>query len=187
MHGFDATSLRTIIADAKVNLAAIHYHYHSKEALLDAVLARRLKPINRERLERLEACGPDPTLEAILEALIAPAIRVSADPERGGRNFVRLMGRIIVEDWLPDLIKQHFGLILERFTAALHQAAPELPKIELFWRMHFAAGVMAHTLRAGQDVELISGGLCDASDVEAVTRRLVAFTAAGFRAPVTRS
>ena len=183
-NGFDATSLRTIIADAKVNLAAIHYHYHSKEALLDAVLVRRLQPINRERLKRLDAGGPNPTLEDVLEAFVAPAVRVSGDPALGGKDFVRLMGRIIVEDRLPGLIKHHFGLILERFTAALHQAAPELPKVELFWRMHFTAGVMAHTLRAGQDMELISGGLCDASDVETVTRRVVAFVAAGFRAPV---
>jgi len=183
-NGFDATSLRTIIADAQVNLAAIHYHYHSKEALLDALLVRRLQPINRERLERLDACGPNASLEEVLEAFVAPAIRVSASPELGGREFVRLMGRLIVEDRLPNLIKQHFGVVLQRFTSALQKAAPELPAVELFWRMHFTAGVMAHTLRAGQDMELISGGLCDASDVEAVTRRVVAYTAAGFRAPV---
>src|SRR6266849_7254792 len=55
-NGFDSTSLRTIIADAQVNLAAIHYHFHSKEALLDAVILRRLEPINRHRLEMLDTC-----------------------------------------------------------------------------------------------------------------------------------
>ena len=56
-YGFAGVSLRTIIADAKVNLAAIHYHYRSKEALFDAVILRRLEPINRERLELLDAAG----------------------------------------------------------------------------------------------------------------------------------
>src|SRR5258706_10605789 len=79
-RGVEAASLRTIIADAKVNLAAIHYHYHSKDALLDAVLKRRLEPINRERLALLDACGERPRLEAVLDAFIAPAVRVSADP-----------------------------------------------------------------------------------------------------------
>src|SRR5205807_225879 len=81
-HGFEGTSLRAIIADAKVNLAAIHYHYHSKEALLDAVILRRLAPVNRERLELLDACeqaGP-PSLEAVLEAFLAPAFRLGRDP-----------------------------------------------------------------------------------------------------------
>src|SRR3954471_22630083 len=77
-HGVEATSLRTIIGDAKVNLAAIHYHYHSKEELLDSVLMRRIEPVNRERLEMLNACGESPSLEAVLEAFIAPAMRVGA-------------------------------------------------------------------------------------------------------------
>src|SRR5437867_413927 len=74
--GFAATSLRSIIADAKVNLAAIHYHYHSKEALFDAVILRRLEPINRERLELLDAyersaADGKASLEQILEAFLA--------------------------------------------------------------------------------------------------------------------
>src|SRR5437867_8837328 len=100
-RGFAATSLRTIIADARVNLAAIHYHYRSKEALLDAVILRRLGPINRERLELLNACeraavNGRPALEAVIEAFIAPAFRVGADPN-GGQIFVRLIGRILSE------------------------------------------------------------------------------------------
>src|SRR5437868_14601767 len=80
-HGFEATSLRNIIADAKVNLAAIHYHYHSKEALLAAVIHRRLDPINRERLKLLDDCERDahdgkPSLEAVLNAFFAPAVQV---------------------------------------------------------------------------------------------------------------
>jgi AcrR family transcriptional regulator len=185
-HGVEAASLRTIIADARVNLAAIHYHYHSKDALLDAVLKRRLEPINRERLAMLDACGERPCLEAVLEAFIAPAVRVEADPALGGKPFVRLMGRIITEetDRLPHVIEQHFGLVLQRFTSAFHGAVPELPKTELLWRMHFMIGAVAHTLRAGQDMKLISGGACDPSDLDAVTRRLVSFIAAGFRAPL---
>src|SRR6476646_3251166 len=61
-HGFEATSLRAITASADVNLAAVHYHFGSKEELFQSVLARRLDPMNRKRLEllsRLEAqCAP---------------------------------------------------------------------------------------------------------------------------------
>src|SRR5205814_971470 len=74
-HGVEATSLRTIIGDAKVNLAAIHYHYHSKEELLDAVLMRRIEPANRERLAWLDALGENPSLEAVLEAFAAAGFR----------------------------------------------------------------------------------------------------------------
>src|SRR5437667_4242675 len=101
-YGFAGTSLRAIIANAKVNLAAIHYHYRSKEALFDAVILRRLQPINQERLELLDACERSaadgkPTLEQVLEAFLAPAFRVGADPN-GGQTFVRLIGRLLSEE-----------------------------------------------------------------------------------------
>src|SRR5882762_8389834 len=77
-YGFAGVSLRAIIADAKVNLAAIHYHYRSKEALFDAVILRRLEPINRERLALLDSYEK-PTLEQVLEAFLAPAFRKSRE------------------------------------------------------------------------------------------------------------
>ena len=184
-HGIEGASIRTIVNDAQVNLAAIHYHYHSKEALLDAVLLRRLGPINRERLDLLAGCGDSPSVEEILHAFIAPAVRVGADPDLGGQTFVRLMGRIISGEGnhLLRIVKQHFSEVIQRFTAALHKALPELPLPEVMWRMHFTAGAMAHTLRGCQEMASLSGGLCDPSDVQALTRRLVSFAAAGFRSP----
>ena len=186
-NGFDSTSLRTIIADAKVNLAAIHYHYHSKEALLDAVILRRLEPINRQRLEMLDACeraagDGSPSLEAIIEAFLAPAFRVALD--RDGTSFARLMGRIFTEKSLVPRMKQHMGEMLRRFIQAFQKAAPELPLAEVFWRIQFMGGAMALTLLRGKDLEALSDGLCDTSDVEGMLRRLVDFAAAGFRAPV---
>src|SRR5258707_11212930 len=99
--GFAATSLRSIIADAKVNLAAIHYHYHSKEALLEAVILRRLEPLNRRRLEMLDACervaDGKPSVESILEAFIAPTFRAVNDSE-SGKTFSLLMGRVFTAE-----------------------------------------------------------------------------------------
>ena len=99
-RGYGATSLRSIIAAAKVNLAAVHYHFRSKEALLDAVLERRIEPINRERLALLEeqeraAGDAPPSIEAVLTALIEPPLRLSRDPSY--RMFVKLMGRIFAD------------------------------------------------------------------------------------------
>jgi AcrR family transcriptional regulator len=185
-YGFAGVSLRAIIADAKVNLAAIHYHYRSKEALFDAVILRRLEPINRERLDLLDALGGQPTLEEILEAFLAPAFRVGADPN-GGQTFVRLIGRIFSEEisLFSHVIKQHFGVVLERFVRAIQAAAPELPTSEVLWRMLFMGGALSQALRScGQNLEALHGGLCDTSDIEGALRRLIDFAAAGFRAPV---
>jgi len=96
--GFEATSLRNITAEADVNLAAVNYHFGSKEKLTEAVFSRRLEPMNRERIALLDALeahgGPDSrNLEAIVEAFVGPPLRMSRDPERGGPAFMRLLGK----------------------------------------------------------------------------------------------
>src|SRR5213595_3553615 len=97
-HGFEATSLRSITAAADVNLAAVNYHFGSKEELFQAVLTRRLDPMNQARvalLDRFEGEAGDAPVscERILSALLTPALALSRDPERGGKNFLRVLGR----------------------------------------------------------------------------------------------
>src|SRR5215475_7182897 len=82
MNGFEATSLRQITAEAGVNLAAVNYHFQSKEALLGAVFSRRVVPVNRRRIELLNALeaaagAEGPALDSILEALFRPVIEAA--------------------------------------------------------------------------------------------------------------
>lgn len=44
-RGYDGTSIRAITADAGANLGAVTYHFGSKRALYDAVLARVVEPL----------------------------------------------------------------------------------------------------------------------------------------------
>ncbi len=189
-QGFGATSLRNVITKARVNLAAVHYHFGSRDELIRAVLSRRIGPLNEERLRLLGAVEAragksKPDLEGVLEALIAPALRVSRDPERGGKVFMRLLGRTYAEPdetWQRMLMDQ-FGETVRRFTGAFQRALPGLPRAELFWRIHFVVGAMAHTMADTERPRSLSGGLCDPYDVEGIIARLVAFLAAGMRVP----
>src|ERR1700675_3405038 len=74
LNGFDATSLRDITAEAQVNLAAVNYHFQSKDSLIDAVILRRIEPVNRRRVEMLDTAGPSPSVEQIVEAFLAPLL-----------------------------------------------------------------------------------------------------------------
>ena len=177
-NGFDATSLRDITAQADVNLAAVNYHFQSKDSLIDAVIARRIEPVNRRRLEMLDAAGPNPTIEQIVEAFVVPL----AEPNMA---MVPMIGRAMGNPnlFLMRFFKRHFEEIAQRFREAFAKAAPELTPAERMWRITFMAGAMAHVLSWSNIIGEMSNGLCDPTDRKDVTARLVRFVAAGFRAP----
>jgi AcrR family transcriptional regulator len=188
-HGYAGTSLRHIISEAGVNLAAVHYHFRSKEGLLEAVVTRRCEALNRERLELLsrferEAGNRPPDLEKIFEALLVPAFKLARESGNGGALFARLMGRLHAEgDLSPRILKNNFGPVLAAFTRALRRALPGLPEEELLLRIHFAIGAMAHTLRGTGQLEFLSGNACFQAGWQATLESLVQFLSGGFRAP----
>ena len=53
-NGFEAVSVRDITKEAGANVAAVNYHFGSRDGLVVAVMSRYLTPVNQERLTRLE-------------------------------------------------------------------------------------------------------------------------------------
>jgi len=176
-QGYSATSLRQIIADAGVNLAAVHYHFGSKEELLHEVVTRKAAPVNAKRLamlDRSEALhAPDPPpIEEVLHAFLIPM----AESAERNRQFVRVMGRIIADGMLPTILEKTFHDVLVRFVSALRRGVPDVPDEEFRWRVLFMQGAMAHAM-CGHGAE---GYFL--SRVEHLTRFLVG----GFRAPAAQ-
>jgi AcrR family transcriptional regulator len=192
-QGYAATSLRSITAKARVNLAAVNYHFGSKEALIREVFDRRLGPLNQARLDylarlELEAGGAPLSPEKILEAMIAPVVQLTRDPLKRGAIFLRLLGRALSEpvESMRQVLPVHYRDVVLRFKAALVRALPQIPEEELVWRMHFTFGAMAYAMAGNDALQLIS--TCeveDADDAEAIIRRLVPFLAAGLKAPLS--
>jgi AcrR family transcriptional regulator len=191
-HGFEGASMRMLTAKAGVNLAAINYHFGSKDALVEAVFRRRLDPMNAERLsalERLEqeAGGKALAPEAIIRAFLRPSLAMIEDTRGGARTFSRLLGRAYTEPAkaIRQLIGRMYAPTMERFKASFLRALPALPKDELVWRMHFMFGTLAYTLAATDTVQLIAGAKPeDRYDARVLEERLVAFLGAGLLAPL---
>src|ERR1700694_3586981 len=123
-NGFEATSLRDITTTAQVNLAAVNYHFQSKDSLIESVIARRIEPINRKRLEMLDAAGENPGVEQILTAFLTPLLDLEIE------CVLPLMGRILSNpgQFVERVYKRHLSVVGQRFRAALAQALPHLPE-----------------------------------------------------------
>lgn len=152
-NGFEGASVRAITTDAQVNLAALHYHFGSKDQLIEAVFERRLTPLNRERLRRLSDLesfyGQQPIpIDRLCSAFVGPPLGLVQDPEAGGVVFTRLMARAYTQpgDFFERLVARQFSEVFKRFHTAFSKTLPLVDCLELCWRMHFMIGAMAHTL-----------------------------------------
>jgi len=187
-HGFGATSLRAITAAAGVNLAAVNYHFAAKDALIVAMLSRRMKPLNETRIALLdrfekEAGGKPVAVEKILEALFRPVLELIARPSKGGPNFLRLVALCLAEPgaYLKPLVQEEFAEKNRRFHRALRRSLPQLSETDAHWRLHFALGAFLHAVTHSRILELSSSGRCRLTNVETVLKRLIPFCAAGLR------
>jgi AcrR family transcriptional regulator len=182
-QGYAATSLRHIIAEAGVNLAAIHYHFGSKEELLEEIIGQKAAWVNAERMARLdkverEAGDTPPSVEKVLEAFLTP-MGEAAD---GNPLIVQFIGRLMAEGLWPGVVRNHFEGIIARLVAVMRRALPDLPEDEFAWRMHFMSGTIVQTMcgiRHFPNLGAIEG------DFQSRIGRLITFLSAGFRAPAT--
>ncbi|BAK77434.1 transcriptional regulator, TetR family [Pseudogulbenkiania sp. NH8B] len=188
-HGFEATSLRMITQQAEVNLAAVNYHFGSKDALFESVFMRRLAPLISgclAELDELEQQGGKLEVEDLVKTFIRPCLALSKDPSRGGALFVRLLSRTLVENHrqLREVISQQYSVFVQRYSVAFQKALPELGTEELAWRMHFAFSVMFNAF-AGNDVLkiFVRSQVVSARDPDMIVKHLVPFVVAGLTSP----
>jgi AcrR family transcriptional regulator len=196
-NGVEGTSVRGITTEAGANLAAINYHFGTKERLAVEVFARRLEPVNRERIARLDALEAAAgrgklKLDRIIDALVRPAVEAKEDGAPGCNDFMRLISRCFQEPnpELKKFVEQQFAEVAQRFDSAILRALPWLPQRELYWRTNFLFGALHH----GQEIWLRfdqlprPSGLAPARlDREDFIQRIISFAVAGLSAPAVKT
>ena len=183
-HGFAGTSLRQVTSRADVNIAAVNYHFGSKENLVNEVFRRRMDDMTHLRLSQLKtALEKHPgELQPVLAAFVEPALAMSQD-RHGGGAFVRVVARAYAEknDGLRKFLSDHYGHVLREFGKAIAACVPGLSKEELYWRLDFLAGALTYAMA---DFGLIKrpADVTEAVHRERAARELIRFAEAGIRA-----
>jgi AcrR family transcriptional regulator len=177
-RGFGDVTLRDIVAAANVNLAAVNYHFGSKDELIAELFVSRSLALNRERLRELRAAedqgGGSAEIDAILRALVGPGLRGCLGAERERSTAARFMIRASIESVPPiRRIKNREIDHLRKFAAAMRRALPGRADAELYWGLHFALAMAHHTIRESERLMRLSEGQCDLDDVEGVVERVV--------------
>lgn len=181
-HGFAGASLRQVTASANVNLAAVNYHFGSKENLINEVFRRRLDELNAHRLHALELVliQPNCTLEDILAAFVRPALALSQD-RNGGAGFVRVLARAYAEhnEQLRKFLHDNYGPALKQFANAFTKLLPHLDKQELYWRLDIISGALTYAMA---DFGMIKRrGATEQQHRDLAAEHLIKFAAAGLR------
>jgi AcrR family transcriptional regulator len=183
-RGFDGGSLRQLTSAAGVNLAAVNYHFGSKDKLVEEVFRRRLDALNADRLNALAkvAGAPDTTLDDVLGAFIRPALELSNDGS--GSLFMRVLARAFAEhdDRLRQFLSENYGHVMRQFTAEFARLLPQLSREELYWRIDLVTGALTHAM-SGFGMIQRKSDVTERSHREQTAAHLIRFAAAGLSHP----
>ena len=183
-QGFATTSLRQVTSRADVNIAAVTYHFGSKDNLVNEVFRRRMDEMSAERLKALQqAVASRPgELEPVLAAFVEPALAMAQD-RHGGGAFIRVIARAYAEsnDSLRKFLSDQYGHVLRDFAKAIDTCVPGLGKETLYRRLDFLSGALTYAMA---DFGLIKrpSGVSEAAHRQRAAKALIRFAAAGFKA-----
>jgi AcrR family transcriptional regulator len=183
-RGFGDVTLRDIVAEADVNLAAVNYHFGSKDELIAELFVTRSLALNRERLRELRAAeekgGGRADISDILRALVGPTLRGCLGRDNQSSTAARFMIQVNIES-VPAIRRIRNREIdhLRKFIVAMRRALPERGDVELYWGLHFALAMAQQTVRDSERLIKLSEGKCDVDDVDDVIERVVSVAVTG--------
>ena len=194
-HGYEGTSMRQITGEAGVNLAAVNYHFGSKESLMQEVFRRRLDWLNEERMRVLDelegtAAGKPLKPSQIVDGFFGTLLRMADDEQRGGVTFLRLLGRTLTDpsEFIRTFMAHEYAAVVERYKEALFKALPDVPKAEIVWRFHFMLGATSYAFAGTDALRLVTDWQIEAEDstdrLDRLLPRLMSFLLGGLRAPL---
>tara|TARA_B110000503_G_scaffold18326_1_gene26935 strand:- start:368 stop:1021 length:654 start_codon:yes stop_codon:yes gene_type:complete len=159
-HGFVETSVRTITAKAKVNLAAVNYHFGSKKGLIQAVTDRFLDPLTQHLQVQLNAYeesankikGDEQELRVLFDILAQSCQYVAQHNHHSLAVFARLINTAYSQSQghLRKHLTQQYGASFLYFMKLLRKHMPVMTNEQFFWRLHYLLGILVFSLSSSE-------------------------------------
>jgi AcrR family transcriptional regulator len=185
-RGLYGVTLRDVAQRVGVHTSLIHYYFADKEALFQAVFARRAGVTSRRRMEALDryeaAAGDRVTVDGALHAFLDTDFDLYIHGGEGWRNYAAFGSQVASTPEGAEQFDQHFDEVVLRLIGILKRAMPGVPEEDIFWGYQFVTGGLMLTLGRTGRIDRLSGGLCRSDDFEAAKARMAEFMAAGFMA-----
>jgi len=184
-RGLYGVTLKDVSEQANTHTSLLHYYFKDKQALFDAVFARRAAVTVGRRMAALDAyeqaCGGKPTVEGALHAFLDTDLDLFITGGEGWRNFAALGAQVSMAPvWGAKMFDEHFDAVVLKLIGLLKKALPDCPEEDIFWGYHFVTGALVLTLARTGRIDELSGGLCKSDDFAAVKARMARFMAVGF-------
>lgn len=190
-RGYHGTSVRDVTLKANVNLASINYHFGDKQRLYREVIANRLRPLNRTRVDKLASAralaGDQPIpLTLIIDIFARPLFELNEKSDPQANHVLRMIARSMVEPlaFMDEFLGEELHSVTVHFSQAIRRHLPALSPEEFMWRLNFVVGAMHHTLATMHRMKELTHGLCKNDDPESALRHFSEFAVSNLTANI---
>lgn len=195
--GFEAASVRDITQEAGCNLAAVNYHFGSKENLYRQVFIRQYGGLRDHRLSGIQAymetAAESLTLEGLIRAFAGTFVCVfSVDQNEEEADLAERCSQLLSRQMLdlriePELFLQEvLAPVRAVFIEAIKKVCPGLSEQKAFMCMTSIVGQMLHLHLMQKMFSRVDDKNIDKIPIhfrnfEIAVDHIVAFSAAGIR------
>ena len=194
-HGFVETSVRTITTKAKVNLAAVNYHFGSKKGLIQAVTDRFLGPLSQHLQMQLntyersahQSQNNEHELRILFNILVQSCQYVAQHNHHSLAVFARLINTAYSQSQghLRKHLTKQYGASFLYFMKILRQFMPVMTNEQFFWRFHYLLGMLVFSLSSSEALLAIcEGEYASHRSLDQIMADLVPVMASAAQAPI---
>lgn len=184
---YEGVSLRELARQADVDLALLKYHFGDKLRLFEQVLSRRVEAMRNDRLEALEACrsrwrGTPPPIEDVIDTFMRPFLVLSLEGGGGWKAYMQLVAKISIHPQWAAVLSRLFDPTARHFLGAMRMALPQATEEQIQWSYQLMLANLLFVFAETGRIDLLSNGLCRATDLEAAYEHMKRYVIGGVKA-----